>query len=621
MRDSQEGYQPSRSGYLSAVSSFLAKGATSHLERKLANTRAATAVDSDYFNMSGHKANNRPTALVPTPLPRARAEMSTTKAYKVLEHQAVTDSVFREVSKAQVVFKSLRPITPSQIQDKHLYLPIRNLVKMKSSGVVNSRLAVDGSRQPPDSYNGIDAGTSSTDRLLCLTSAVIADATHRRVPFQIVGCDIPAAFLHQDLTPEDTNGYQYITRLPANFPGELANQLNAIDKGHYGTKQGNNLFNKANHKLLVDAGYTNTILAPHIYRKTCPDNPKNYLFVNWHVDDGAILSTSRTLLAELKKLLIAKYGYSKEFPLTWNPEIGEYCGLQFERRKDTSVKVHFGKHIRSFLQKQGMDDIPGALTPACKDFFDPPSDTTPVDPIQFQSTQGGLGFYLPIRHDIKLFVNILSKQNHSPTQSDRNKQIHIMRYLKEYPDVGPVFSADPTCYPDGAQLQARSDIGFATLGNAQCTTGNLFDIGVNNASFSSYASAEPGIALSPQEGEYLGLGRCAKQVLFWQQFLEGLGFPQKLPTLIYEDNLPAINLVQAPEVTRNSRHVFVKHHFIRWLHQQGLILPVHQGTNDIKADFVTKVHLPRHFHYSKDVVFNAGGPLRRVLKAKHLSHL
>jgi hypothetical protein len=317
------------------------------------------------------------------------------------------------------------------------------LVKKKSSGVVNSRLAVDGSRQPPDSYNDIDAGTSSTERLLCLTSAVIADATHRQVEYQIIGCDIPAAFLHQDLTKEDTNDYQYITRLPANFPGKLANQLNAIDKGHYGTKQGNNLFNRANNKLLLDAGYVNTILAPHIYRETCPVNPKNYLFVNWHVDDGAILSTSPTLTEELKKLFTDKYGFNEEFPLTWNPEIGEYCGIQFERGTDKSVKVHMGKHIRSFLQKQGMENIPGALTPACKDFFDPPSDITPVDPIQYQSTQGGLGFYLPIRHDIKLFVNILSKQNHNPTQSGRNKQIHFMRYLAKYPDVGSVFSADP----------------------------------------------------------------------------------------------------------------------------------------------------------------------------------
>jgi hypothetical protein len=81
--------------------------------------------------------------------------------------------------------------------------------------------------------------------------------------------------------------------------------------------------------------------------------------------------------------------------------------------------------MEKFLHKQGMDDLPGALTPA-----NIPTDNTPVDPVMYQSTQGGLNFYGPIRTDIKLFVNILSKRNHHPVQSDRDKQIQIMRYLK-----------------------------------------------------------------------------------------------------------------------------------------------------------------------------------------------
>jgi hypothetical protein len=118
-----------------------------------------------------------------------------------------------------------------------------------------------------------------------------------------------------------------------------------------------------------------------------------------------------------------------------------------------------------------------------------------------------------------------------------------MRYLKEYPSEGPTFSANPACYPDGAQINASSDLGFATFHNAQCFTGNLFTVGGDNASFAAFASAEPGIALSPQEGEYLSFGRCAKNIIYWQQILNGFGFKQKLPSIIYEDNLPAINLV------------------------------------------------------------------------------
>jgi hypothetical protein len=64
-----------------------------------------------------------------------------------------------------------------------------------------------------------------------------------KVEFEIVGSDIPAAFLQQWLTKEHTIGYQYITKLPSNMPGELANQLNAIDKAHNGLKQSNSTRN------------------------------------------------------------------------------------------------------------------------------------------------------------------------------------------------------------------------------------------------------------------------------------------------------------------------------------------------------------------------------------------
>jgi hypothetical protein len=486
------------------------------------------------------------------------------------------------------------------------------LVKQKLDGTISCRLPVDGSRQPIDSYNDTHAGTSDTERLLCLTSACIADATHRDVPLEIISFDIPAAFIQPPLTSKHTNDYQFITRLPSNMPGSLAGQLNEITKPQYGMKQSNNIFDRHLHTLLTTHNYHPSLLAPHIFKKVCPVDPSNYLFANMQVDDGAIFSTSPFLTSELRSILTATYGAHKEFPLTWNAPLTSYCALRYTRTLNGSWKIDMGPHIRKFLTKEGMDLLPGALTPAQPDFFNLPSDPTPVSPKMYQSTQGGLVFYTPTRPDIKPYVNHLSRQNHHPTNSDRSKQIDIMRYLKAYPDDGPTFSADPVDYPDGARLSASADNSHGSLPNGQSLSGILYAIGNNNAAFASFASAEPGISLSPQEGEYHTLSRAAKQCVFWRQFLEGLGFPQPLPTIIHEDNLPAINLVKAPEVTRNSRHMLIKHHYIRWLYQQNLILPVHQGTNDMAADFLTKVHPPRKFHFFKDVIFNSDN-IRRFL--------
>ena len=58
----------------------------------------------------------------------------------------------------------------------------------------------------------------------------------------------------------------------------------------------------------------------------------------------------------------------------------------------------------------------------------------------------------------------------------------------------------------------------------------------------------------------------------------------KGPTVILEDNQPAINLTTAPQITRKSRHIALKEHYIRWLYQSKQISPKFIGTNDMLAD-------------------------------------
>jgi hypothetical protein len=89
------------------------------------------------------------------------------------------------------------------------------------------------------------------------------------------------------------------------------------------------------------------------------------------------------------------------------------------------------------------------------------------------------------------------------------------------------------------------------------------------------------------QAEYIALGRCAKDVIYFRQFAEQLGFPQSTPSVIYVDNKSAINLALAPEVTRKSRHIFTRHHYVRDLVQRHLVLPTHKGTHDLLPDVAT----------------------------------
>jgi hypothetical protein len=542
--------------------------------------------------------------------------MSITKAYQKLDASKVTASIDKELKKVHVDFGSLIPLLRRNIQEKSLYLRSQFFVKQKLLGDVSSRLAIDGSKQPPDSYNSTFAGTSDTERFLCLLSAFVADAAVRSCShlLHIFSFDVTGAFLFGKLLRRHTNGYQFYTSLPRDLPGPEAGALREIVGAQYGIKQSNNIFDDDISGVLEMDGYHAEELSPHIFGKRCPLDPANSIAVNLHVDDGAVASTSAFLSATLKSLLSAKYPNMK-----WQNEMSHYCGIDVHRLPDLSVHLDMRTHILAFLSKNGMDSIPGALTPALADFFDPPTDLTPFDPKLYSSVQGQLIFYCLLRTDIKLFVHHLSSFNHHPTQSHRNKQVQIMRYLKSYPSVGPTFSSDPKSYPNGVQLEIDCDNSHATQSESRDQSGILYRVGTTNACFASFASSEPGVSLSPQEGEYSTLCRAAKNAVFWRQLLDGFGFPQNLPTPIYEDNLPAINLVQAPEITKNSRHLLLKHHYVRWLHASGIINPIHRDTNIMLADFLTKVFPPRKFHYFKDKIFNSmssfvsfiGSPFRR----------
>ena len=480
---------PPSSSPLSPTSSF--HPAKPSILKKQQLIRDACALHRDYFQVCQHKVTNAPTSLIPIPIPSTRSEMSITKALKVLDPTRVIAAVDKEIDKVEIKYGSLVPIDRSQILKKSLWLRSQILIKEKLLGEVSARLAIDGSKQPFDSYNSTYSGTSSTELLLLLLSTCVADAAVRGCSptLTLSGFDIKGAFLHCDLTPEDTNGYQFLTTLPKDLPGPKAGQLRAIVKGQYGIKQSNNIFNSHLGGTLEMNGYHSEPLTPYIYSKRCPQNPSDFLAVNTHVDDGAVLSTSSILLAELKSVLTARFG-----ELTWNDDLEHFCGIDFQRLSDHSIKLDVHTHLLKYLHDAGMDRIPGALTPTLSDFFDPPSDPTPFDSKAYKSTQGNLLFYCPIRYDIKMPVHHLSKSNNFPTVSDRQKQYQILRYLKAHPNDGPCFSSDPLSYPNGVQLTVDADSSHASLPNCQDQTGILYRIGQNNAPFSTHASAAPGIS-------------------------------------------------------------------------------------------------------------------------------
>ena len=386
----------------------------------------------------------------------------------------ISAGISKELGKHFKTYKSLKLIPRSSIEDKAVFLRSQIFLKKKSNGLVTARLAIDGSRQPRSTYNKTYAETSDTTNRAFILQAYLADATHRGCldRLQIGDLDYPGAFLHNPLTREMTNGHQLIATLPSDLPSPLAGQLAEMTDCCYGIKQANYEFDKDLTLLLTNAGFMPTSSDHHSFHKHCPDNPLDSLTLNMHVDDGWHVTCSSRLLAELKDVLTSRYG-----PIDFNDTSTGVCGVRLTRHSNHSCTPT--THITQFLHRAGMDLVPPSLTPSTTDLFNPPTDLTPVDKSRFLSVNGNLVFLLPIRHDIHKEVVNLCSRNSAPTQSDLSKQIHLLRYLKGCPNLGPTFSADPSHYLNGVTITAAADSSHAYHTNDHSHSAYLIKIGTS----------------------------------------------------------------------------------------------------------------------------------------------
>ena len=68
------------------------------------------------------------------------------------------------------------------------------------------------------------------------------------------------------------------------------------------------------------------------------------------------------------------------------------------------------------------------------------------------------------------------------------------------------------------------------------------------------------LALSSTEAEYLALFEASKTIMWSRQFLEELGYPQKSPTTVHEDNKSTITIISNGNDKGRTKHMDIPYH-------------------------------------------------------------
>ena len=95
------------------------------------------------------------------------------------------------------------------------------------------------------------------------------------------------------------------------------------------------------------------------------------------------------------------------------------------------------------------------------------------------------------------------------------------------------------------------------------------------------------ISLSTAEAEYIAACSCCTQLLWMQKLLRDYGICQKHLT-IFCDNTSAINISKNSVQHSQTKHIEIRHHFIRELVEDGTLTLEFIYTDDQKVDLFTK---------------------------------
>ena len=187
------------------------------------------------------------------------------------------------------------------------------------------------------------------------------------------------------------------------------------------------------------------------------------------------------------------------------------------------------------------------------------------------------------RPDIADSVRAVARYAVDPGVSHWKAVRKILAYVAGTRDLGLTFrkgiSSNLSAFAD-ASYAAKSDDRKSASKRAEMYAGSLV---------MWFSRTQKAVTLSSTEAEYVRIGECAKEVLFLRGILEFFDPGQSMVCIpIYEDNAGAIKLAENPLSSARSRHIDVRHHFVRNLCEEGIIKDIYVPTEEQRADVLTK---------------------------------
>ena len=189
------------------------------------------------------------------------------------------------------------------------------------------------------------------------------------------------------------------------------------------------------------------------------------------------------------------------------------------------------------------------------------------------------------RPDLAWIVTKLSQHLSNPTKADWMTIKHVLRYIKGTVDYKLTFRKSRS----GLKLHGHSDSDWAsTKEDRRSTTGYVFSLNDDGPLISWKSKKQHTVALSSCEAEYMALTHATQEAIFLSMLSNEFSSNSHQPIMIYGDNQGSLDMIKSPISNDRSKHIDIKHHFIREKYQEGTINVSYVPTDENVADLFTK---------------------------------
>lgn len=449
-------------------------------------------------------------------------------------------------------------------------------IKYNPDGSVNkykARLVVRGfSQREGVDYHDTYAPVAHLASLRALLSHCASEDYH------IDQCDVETAFLIPELDED------IWVKLPDN-------RITKLRKSLYGLKQAPRVWNSRIHGFLKKLGFEACTSDMCIYVRCEPDG--TCFFIALYVDDLLLACRDRHMLDSVKAAI------NSEFKITDMGPVGYFLGFEIVRdRARRTLKLHQAAYTESILEKASMLDSKPLSTPA-NAAISLTNDMSPkcsadidyMSKVPYRSLVGGL-LYLVCgsRPDIAGAVSQVCRFVQNPGRQHWDAVKHILRYLQGTKTAGITLGGSQTA------LRGYVDSDWASDPiTRRSRTGYIFYL--HDGPISWMSKLQSTVALSSTEAEYMALSTGSQEAVWLRSLLRDMKIisPSPDPVIIYGDNQGSLKLAKNPHNHSRTKHIDVRHHFVRDLIEDKVINVIFCPTEQNTADLLTKALPPPLF--------------------------